>query len=119
MIIKMFWENCCEFVVEEEDAYLFEASAEEAIGRILPLLSPQEQLKFNQMKDVYGVKSSEIIPGDSRYYFLVSRDAHTIKFESVALLTADLSARGGKAKLLPDIRISAIEDIDSIDPTKY
>jgi hypothetical protein len=119
MNIKIFWEKCHEFVVEEEDAFFLEAGPDEAATKILPLLSPSEKIKFEQMKDIYIAKATRGIVHEGCYYFLISRGAHTIKFESVALLTSDLSARGGKAKALPDVSISSIEDIDSVNPAKY
>ena len=71
------------------------------------------------MKDIYVAKASSGAAHEGCFYFLVSRSAHEIKFESVAFLGSDLSARGGKAKALPDIRIGKIEDLDSIDPSTY
>jgi hypothetical protein len=118
MTIKIFWERCNEFVIEEEDAFLVEASAEEALGKIYPLLSPQEKLKFEQMKDVYVAKSTTATAHEGCYYFLVSRGARLIKFESVALLTSDLSRRGGKARPVPDIHLSSIDEIDSVEMAK-
>jgi hypothetical protein len=119
MVIKIFWERCPVFVVEEQDAFFIEATSDEAAKLILPILSPHEKLKFEQLKDIYIAKASSGIAHEGCYYFLASRGVHDVKFESVALMTSDLSARGGKAKVLPDIRIEKIEDIDSIDPTKY
>ncbi len=119
MKLKAYWEKCHEFVVEEEDAFCIEAGEEETTGKILPLLSPQEKVKFEQMKDVYAVRTASGKAFADSYYFLVSRGARVIKFESAALLTSDLSARGGNAKVLPDIPISRLEDLDSIDPSKY
>jgi hypothetical protein len=119
MNIKFFWEKCHEFVVEEEDAFFLEASPDEAVARILPLLSPSEKIKFEQMKDIYIAKATRGIVHEGCYYFLISRGAHTIKFESIALLTSDLSTRGGRVKALPDVSISSIEDIDSINTTRY
>lgn len=119
MVIKIFWERCPSFVVEEEDAFFVEATAEEAASQIVPRLSPHEKLKFEQMKDIYIAKDSSGMAHEGCYYFLISRGAHDIKFESVAFMTSDLSARGGKAKVLPDIKIDKIEDIDSVDPSKY
>jgi len=115
MIVKMFWERCHDFVVEEEDAFVIEASAEETTGKLFPLLSPREQLKFEQMKDFYVAKATDGKARAGSYYFLVSRGAKEIKFESVALLSSDLSSRGGKARFLPDIPISCIDDLDTID----
>jgi hypothetical protein len=111
MIIKLFWEGCSEFIVEEEDAFLLEADAVEALSTIVPALSQREQLKFEQMKDVYSAAG--------KYYFLVTRDAQEIKFESSAILSADMSGRGGKIKALPDLPVSRIEDVRSIDPSAY
>jgi hypothetical protein len=119
VIVKMFWEHCREFVVEEEDAFLVEVNAEEATGKLVPLLSPREQLKFEQLKDVYAAKASVGNAGAESYYFLVSRGAKEIKFESVAILSADLSARGGRTQALPSIPISSIDDLDAIDPGAY
>jgi hypothetical protein len=116
MIVKMLWERCHDFVVEEEDAFLVEASADEATGKLLPLLSQRERMKFEQMKDFYVAKTTEGKARAGSYYFLVSRGAKEIKFESVALLSSDLSARGGRARFLPDIPISCIDDLDTIDP---
>ena len=119
MIIKRFWERCSEFVVEEQDAFLIEANSMETENTIVPTLSPHEKLKFDQMKEVYFAKASGGGATEGCFYFLVSRDAQSIKFESVALLTADLSGRGGKVKVLPDLSISKIEDVSSIDPDAY
>jgi hypothetical protein len=119
MIIKMFWERCREFVVEEEDAFLIEASADEATGKLFPILSPREQMKFERMKDVYVGKTTDGKTRAGAYYFLISRGAKELKFESVAFLSSDLSERGGRARFLPDIPISRIEDLDAIDPDKY
>jgi hypothetical protein len=114
MILKVFWEKCPTFVVEEEDAFFVEASAEETERSIFPQLSPQEKIKFEQLKDVYVAKKSDGLVREGCYYFLVSRDAHMIKFESVEFMTSDLSARGGKARVLPDIPIERIDDIDTV-----
>lgn len=119
MIIKIYWERCPLFVVEEEDAFFLEATPSEAEEKILPLLSPAEKLKFGQLKDVYIAKASSGIIHEGCYYFLVSRGAHVVKFESVALMTSDLAARGGKAKTLPDLPIAKVDDIDTIDPSQY
>jgi hypothetical protein len=119
MVIKIYWEGCPSFVVEEEDAFFIEASKGEAESIIVPFLSPHEKLKFEQLKDIYIAKVSNGIVHQGCYYFLVSRGAHVVKFESVSLLTSDLSARGGKAKILPDIPIAKIEDIDSVDVSQY
>lgn len=119
MIIKMFWEKCSEFVVEEEDGFFIEASPEEAAQNIVPTLSPHEKLKFEQMKDVYVAKSTSGMAREGYYYFLVSRDAQSIKFESVAFMTSDLSSRGGTLKPIPDIPIAAIGELSSFDPTAY
>jgi hypothetical protein len=119
MIIKIYWEKCREFVVEEEDAFFIEASPDEALGKLFPMLSPQEKLKFEQLKDVYAVKDANGQALAGRYYFLVSRGAKVIKFESAALLTSDLAARGGKAMALPDILISSLDELDAFDPSKY
>jgi hypothetical protein len=119
MIIKIYWERCHEFVVEEEDAFLIEASADEAAAKILPLLSPQEKLKFEQMKGVYVAKATSGMAHGGCYYFLVSRGARVIKFESVALLTSDLTARGGSPKVLPDIPLAGLDDLEAFDPSKY
>lgn len=119
MIIKMFWERCPEFIMEEEDAFIIEASKEETYDKILPLLSPHEMLKFEQMKDIYVSKSSEGGTCEGCYYFLVSRGAGAVKFDSAAILSADLSKRGGKTRVFPNIAISGIEDIDGIDPDRY
>jgi hypothetical protein len=119
MVLKIFWERCPLFVVEEEDAFFLEANPAETDAKILPLLSAAEKVKFDQLKDVYIAKASSGLVHEGCYYFLVSRGAHVIKFESVALLTSDLAARGGKAKVLPDLPVAKIEDIDSIDAAKY
>jgi hypothetical protein len=119
MIVKMFWERCHDFVVEEEDAFLIEASSDEATGMLFPLLSPREQLKFEQMKDFYVAKATDGKARAGAYYFLISRGAKEIKFESVALLSSDLSARGGKTRFLPEISISSVDDLDTIDPEAY
>jgi hypothetical protein len=34
-------------------------------------------------------------------------------------MTSDLAARGGAAKALPDLSIAKIDDIDSLDTSKY
>jgi hypothetical protein len=114
----MFWERCRDFVVEEEDAFLIEANADEACGYLLALLSPQEKVKFEKMREVYVAKNDEGRARAGCFYFLVSRGAKEIKFESVAILSSDLSARGGSVKFLPDIPISSIEGLDAIDPSK-
>jgi hypothetical protein len=119
MFAKIFWERCAEFVVEDEDAFFIEASAEETIAKILPLLSQHEKLKFEQMKDIYVAKATTGIVHEGCFYFLISRDAVSIKFESVAFMTSDLSSRGGKTKRLPDIPLGKIEDLGSIDPAAY
>jgi hypothetical protein len=119
MIVKMFWERCHEFVVEEEDAFLLEASTDEASEKLIPLLSPQEQTKFERMKDIYVAKATEGKARAGSYYFLVSRGAKEIKFESVAFLSSDVSGRGGEARFLPDIPISSVDDLDRIDPEAY
>jgi hypothetical protein len=119
MIIKMFWEKCSEFVVEDEDGYFIEASAAEAMEKIVPALSKHEKIKFEQMKEIYVAKATDGMVHEGCYYFLLSRDAQTIKFESVAFMTSDLSARGGKLKPLPDVPLEKIEDISSIDPAAY
>jgi hypothetical protein len=119
MILKLFWERCHEFIVEEEDAFLIEASPDEANAMLLPKLSPQESLKFSHMKDVYVAKATSGRATEGCYYFLVSRGAKEIKFESVALLSTDLSSRGGKAQALPDVPINSLEDLDSVDPAAY
>lgn len=119
VFVKMFWERCRDFVVEEEDAFLIEAGADEATGCLLPLLSPQEKLKFEKMRDIYVARSSAGRAREGCFYFLVSRGAKEIKFESVAILSSDLSSRGGAAKFLPDIELSRLEELDSIDPAKY
>lgn len=119
MIIKMFWEKCSEFVVEDEDGYFIEAGPAEAMEKIVPALSKHEKLKFEQMKGIYVAKATDGIAREGCYYFLLSRDAQSIKFESVAFMTSDLSARGGKVKRLPDIPLERIEDISAIDPAAY
>jgi hypothetical protein len=119
MKLKLFWACCHDFVVEEEDAFLIEASAEEAAEKILPHLSPQEQVKYKQMKEVYMAKSTNGRANAGCYYFLVSREAKEVKFESVALLSSDLSSRGGAARALPDIQISSLDELDAIDPAAY
>lgn len=119
MFAKIFWERCAEFVVEDEDAFFIEASPDETAAKIVPRLSPHEKLKFDQMKDIYVAKATTGIVHEGCYYFLVSRDAGNIKFESVAFMTSDLSSRGGKTKLLPDIPIAEIEELASIDPAAY
>ncbi len=119
MLIKLFLERSNEFVVEGEDGYFVEANASEAMSAILPALSPPEKLKFEQMKDIYVAKSSSGAVHEGCYYFLVSRDAQAIKFESAAFMTSDLSARGGKVKVIPDVPISRIEDLIAFDPSAY
>ena len=119
MTIKRFWDRCSEFVVEEQDAFLIEANSAETTSTILPNLSPHEKLKFDKMKEVYVARTSNGGAHEGCFYFLVSRDAQSIKFESVALLTADLSGRVGKVKVLPDISIAKIEEVSSIDPDAY
>jgi hypothetical protein len=119
MIIKMFWEKCSEFVVEEEDGFFIEASAAETMEKIVPALSPHERLKFEQMKDIYVAKATNGMAHEGCYYFLVSRDAQAIKFESVSFMTSDLSARGGKVKPIPDVPIAKIEDVTTFDPSAY
>jgi hypothetical protein len=116
MIIKMFWERCSEFVVEGQDGFLIEADAEETRAKILPLLSPHEKLKFEQMKDFYVAKAVSGPAREGCYYFLVSRDAQAIKFESFAFLSSDQSARGGKLWALPDIPIAQVGEVGAIDP---
>jgi hypothetical protein len=119
MVVKIYWERCPLFVVEEEDAFFLEASPSETESSILPFLTPAEKVKFEQLKDVYIAKASSGIVHEGCYYFLVSRGAHVVKFESIALMTSDLSTRGGKAKTLPDLPIAKVADIDAIDPSKY
>lgn len=119
MIIKMYWERCPEFVLEEQDGYFVEATAEEANESIVPALSPHEKLKYDQMKEIYVAKATSGIAHEGCFYFLVSRDAQVIKFESVAFMTSDLSARGGAVKMMPDIRIERIFDVSAIDPSTY
>lgn len=119
MVAKIFWERCPLFVVEEENAFFVEASPAEVEEKILALFSPSEKHKFDQLKDVYIAKASSGGIHEGCYYFLVSAGAHVVKFESVALMTSDLSSRGGKIKALPDIKIERIEDLDGIDASKY
>jgi hypothetical protein len=119
MVIKIFWERSPAFVVEEEDAFFIEATADEAKNLLFPILCPQEKIKFEEMKDIYVAKSSEGLAREGCYYFLISRGAHTVKFESVSFMASDLASRGGKIKILPNLPISKIEDIDEIDVTKY
>jgi hypothetical protein len=119
MKIKMFWESCSEFVVEGEDGFFIEASAAEAIERIIPSLSEHEKIKFQQMKDIYVAKTTNDLVHEGCYYFLVSRDGQAVKFESVAFMVSDLSSRGGKVRFMPDIPIAQIEEVSSIDPTAY
>ena len=119
MIIKMFWEGCSEFIVEGEDGYFIEASPSDTTEQIIPALSPHEKLKFEQMKDIYVAKTTDGKAHAGCYYFLVSRDAQAIKFESVAFMCSDLSSRGGKVKILPDKPLAKIADIPSIDPEAY
>jgi len=118
VIIKFFWERCREFIVEDEDAFLVEATAEEASSIVIPLLSPRERVKFDQMKDIYVAKETSGRATAGSYYFLVSR-AKELKFESVAILTSDLSGRGGNVKAIPDIKIASIDELDKIDPSAY
>ena len=106
-------------VVEDQDGFLVEVSPEEARDILLPVLSPHERLKFEQMKDVYVAKASQSGAREGCYYFLVSRDGQAVKFESSALLTSDQSGRGGSIKRLPDIPVSKIEEVSSIDPEAY
>jgi hypothetical protein len=119
MIIKMFWEKCSEFVVDEEDGFFIEASPDEALREILPALSPHEKLKFEQMKDIYVAKTTNGIAKEGCFYFLVSRDAQSIKFESVAFMSSDLSSRGGKLKPMPNIPIASIGELSAFDPAAY
>jgi len=115
MFIRMFWERCPEFVVEEEDAFFIEATPDEAKEKILPELSPHEKLKFEQMKDAYLARQTMGGAREGRYYFLVSCDAHAIKFESVQFMTSDLSTRGGRPRAVPDIPLASIDELASID----
>ena len=114
MIVKMFWEHCPEFVVEEEDAFFIEVTGKEAAEKVFPALSPQEKLKFEQMKDVYVAKTTNEYAREGSYYFLVTRGAHEIKFESVAFMSSDLSARGGKAWSVPPVAIESFSELDSM-----
>ena len=118
MIIKMFWKNCHELIVEDEDAFLIEADKDEVSSVILPRLNSRERLKFDQMKGIYIAKETAGRAKAGSYYFLVSREKE-IKFESVAILTADLSSRGGAVKILPDIAIGSLDDLDGVDPAAY
>jgi hypothetical protein len=118
MTLKMLWEGCPAFVVEEEEAFFIEATKSEALSSIVPLLSPHEKIKFEQLKDTYIAKASNGFVREGCFYFLISRGAHIIKFESVALMTSNLEDRGGRVKILPDIPIARIEDIDSVDIPK-
>jgi hypothetical protein len=117
MIIKLYLERCHDFVVEEEDAFLLEVEAQEAAASLLPKLSPQERVKFDQMKDIYVAKATCGRATAGCYYFLVSRGAKEIKFESVAVLSSDLSARAERVKAITDLNISCLDDLDSFDPT--
>jgi hypothetical protein len=114
MLIKMFWESCSEFVIENQDGFLIEASPAETLELIVPVLSPHERLKFESMKDHYISKKTDCGRA-GMYYFLVSRDAQMIKFESAAFFASDLSSRGGTILTMPDIPIDRIEDICHID----
>ena len=106
--------------MEDQDGLLIEVSPEEARDVLLPVLSPHERLKFEQMKDIYVAKSSpQSGANEGCYYFLVSHDGQAVKFESFALLTSDQSGRGGSIKRLPNIPISKIEEVSSIDPDDY
>jgi hypothetical protein len=119
MIIKLFWEQCSEFVVEGQDGFFIEATLAETMGTIVPSLNLHEKLKFEQMKEFYVAKVTSGFVHEGCYYFLVSRDAQAIKFESVAFMTSDLSSHGGKVRIMPDIPIAKIEDICAIDPAGY
>jgi hypothetical protein len=119
MIIKLYLERCLDFVVEEEDAFLVEACAEDAAANFLPRLSPQEKVKFDQMKDVYVAKATAGRAAAGCYYFLVSRDTKEVKFESVAVLSSDLSSRAEKVRSVPDLRIERLDDLDSLDPARF
>jgi len=119
MIIKMYWEGCPEFVVEGEDGFVIEANQTEALGKIVPILSPHEKLKFEQMREFYMAKATVGIAREGCYYFLVSCDAQAVKFESVALLTSELSGRGGKVRMMPEIPIENVADVCNIDPAAY
>jgi hypothetical protein len=116
MIIKMLWEKCPEFVVEEEDAFFIEASLDETVQKILPALSAQERIKFDQLKDIYVAKETMGLARGGSFYFLVSRGAQAIKFESVSFLSSDFSARGGRVRSIADRTISELSEIESIDP---
>jgi hypothetical protein len=117
--VKLFLGKCHDFVVEDEDAFLVEAEADEAVAALLPLLSPRERVKFDQMKDVYVAKATGGKANAGCYYFLVSRGAKEIKFESVAILSSDLSSRAESVATLPDVPIKSLDDIDSIDLASY
>jgi hypothetical protein len=119
MIIKMYWKQCHDFVVDDEDAFLIEADAGETAEKLVPKLSPQERVKFDQMKDIYVATGSIGKTRAGCYYFLVSSDTKELKFESAVVLSSDLSSRAARVKSLPDIQVGGIDDIDAIDPTAY
>jgi hypothetical protein len=119
MIVKFMWPACGQFVVEDEDAFFVEASVEETKALLYPLLSQRERIKFDSLKDVYQAKSTTDSVCEGCYYFLVSRGAHELKFESSALPTSDVAKQGGGIRRIPDITVARIEDISAIDPAAY
>jgi hypothetical protein len=119
MIIKMYWEQCHDFVVDDEGAFLLEADAAEAAEKLVPKLSPQERVKFDQMKDIYVATGSNGKARAGCYYFLVSSDTKELKFESAVVLSSDLSSRAASVKFLPDIQVGGVDDIDAINPAAY
>jgi hypothetical protein len=114
MVVKLLWKGSSEFIVEGQDGYFIEASAEETRDKILPALSAHERMKFDHMKDIYVATKTSGIITEGCYYFLVSCDAQTVKFESAEFLTTDLSTRGGKISSIPDLQITTVEEICSI-----
>jgi hypothetical protein len=117
MIIKLYWERCAEFVMDEQDGYLIEATPAETLEFIVPALNPHERLKFESMKDIYIAKPTNGTLDGGCFYFLVSRDGQAVKFESRAILTTDLSSRGGKISPMPDIPIARLEDVCTFVPS--
>lgn len=119
MIVKFVWPACGQFVIEDEDAFLIEASAEETKALLYPLLSQREKIKFDSLKDVYRAKATTESLREGCFYFLVSREAHELKFESSALPTSDVAAQGGGMRRIPDIAVAGIEELSAIDPAAY
>jgi hypothetical protein len=119
MTVKLLWENCSEFVVEGQDGFFIEASQGETIGKILPALSAHEKLKFDQMKNFYVAATTGGFTNEGCYYFLVSRDAQTIKFESAEFIDSDLSVRGGMISILPETMITRIDEITGIETPEW